>query len=186
MSPSHGRQPTLFQTLLPDHVVAAFLVRSNCVRGWCSNRTSTSVTGPKPAVLHAAAALAQVGPAAPETAAVRSASVSAAGLASSYVCLLGLVLVHSVLSVFVVLARRAPAHTSAHGCSRARRCAANTAEHTAHPPVEQGTCSTCRFGGHGSGGATTLRHYADPVSEVDRRAAAYLAQLTAGSVGRSK
>jgi integrase len=32
--------------------------------------------------------------------------------------------------------------------------------------------------GHG-GGATTLRHYADPVSEVDRRAAAYLAQLTA-------
>ena len=35
--------------------------------------------------------------------------------------------------------------------------------------------------GHGSGGATTLRHYADPVSEVDRRAAAYLAQLTAGS-----
>jgi integrase len=32
--------------------------------------------------------------------------------------------------------------------------------------------------GHGSGGATTLRHYADPVSEVDRRAAAYLAQLT--------
>jgi integrase len=36
--------------------------------------------------------------------------------------------------------------------------------------------------GHGSGGATTLRHYADPVSEVDRRAAAYLAQLTARSV----
>jgi integrase len=35
--------------------------------------------------------------------------------------------------------------------------------------------------GHGSGGATTLRQYADPVSEVDRRAAAYLAQLTAGS-----
>jgi integrase len=32
--------------------------------------------------------------------------------------------------------------------------------------------------GHGSGGATTLRHYADPISEVDRRAAAYLAQLT--------
>jgi hypothetical protein len=25
-----------------------------------------------------------------------------------------------------------------------------------------------------------LRHYADPVSEGDRRAAAYLAQLTAG------
>ncbi|MGH3195956.1 MAG: hypothetical protein ACRDOH_06965 [Streptosporangiaceae bacterium] len=34
--------------------------------------------------------------------------------------------------------------------------------------------------GHSGGGATTLRHYADPVSEVDRRAAAYLAQLTAG------
>jgi integrase len=30
----------------------------------------------------------------------------------------------------------------------------------------------------GGGGATTLRHYADPVSEVDRRAAAYLSQLT--------
>jgi integrase len=35
--------------------------------------------------------------------------------------------------------------------------------------------------GHGGGGATTLRHYADPVSEVDRRAAAYLAGLTAPS-----
>ena len=34
--------------------------------------------------------------------------------------------------------------------------------------------------GHSGGGATTLRHYADPVSEVDRRAAAYLAQLTRG------
>jgi integrase len=31
---------------------------------------------------------------------------------------------------------------------------------------------------HGGGGATTLKHYADPVSEVDRRAAAYLAELT--------
>jgi hypothetical protein len=31
--------------------------------------------------------------------------------------------------------------------------------------------------GHG-GGATTLKHYADPVSEVDLRAAAYLAELT--------
>jgi hypothetical protein len=39
--------------------------------------------------------------------------------------------------------------------------------------------------GHGSGGATTLRHYADPVPEVDRRAAAYLAQLTAGSGAQS-
>lgn len=33
--------------------------------------------------------------------------------------------------------------------------------------------------GHG-GGATTLKHYADPVSEVDRRTAAYLAELTGG------
>jgi integrase len=32
--------------------------------------------------------------------------------------------------------------------------------------------------GHSGGGATTLRHYADPVPEVDRRAAAYLAKLT--------
>jgi integrase len=32
-----------------------------------------------------------------------------------------------------------------------------------------------------SGGATTRRHHADPVPQVDRRAAAYLAQLTAGS-----
>jgi len=39
--------------------------------------------------------------------------------------------------------------------------------------------------GHGSGGATTLRHYADPVSDVDRRAAAYLAQLTGPSAARS-
>ncbi len=40
--------------------------------------------------------------------------------------------------------------------------------------------------GHGGGGATTLRHYADPVSEVDRRAAAYLAQLTAPSPTASR
>ena len=33
--------------------------------------------------------------------------------------------------------------------------------------------------GHSGGGATTLRHYADPVSEVDRRAASYLSRLTA-------
>ena len=39
--------------------------------------------------------------------------------------------------------------------------------------------------GHSGGGATTLRHYADPVSEVDRRAAAYLAKLTAGSAAKS-
>ncbi len=39
--------------------------------------------------------------------------------------------------------------------------------------------------GHGGGGATTLWHYADPISEVDRRAAAYLAQLTAGSAAKS-
>ncbi len=35
--------------------------------------------------------------------------------------------------------------------------------------------------GHGGGGATTIRHYAAPVSEVDRRAAAYMAQLTSTS-----
>ena len=35
------------------------------------------------------------------------------------------------------------------------------------------------------GGATTLRHYADPVPEVDRRAPAYLAKLTAGSAAQS-
>jgi site-specific recombinase XerD len=38
---------------------------------------------------------------------------------------------------------------------------------------------------HSGGGATTLRHYADPVPEVDRRAAAYLAQLTAGPATQS-
>jgi integrase/DNA-binding transcriptional regulator YhcF (GntR family) len=37
--------------------------------------------------------------------------------------------------------------------------------------------------GHSGGGATTLRHYADPVPEADRRAAAYLAGLTM-SAGR--
>jgi integrase len=35
--------------------------------------------------------------------------------------------------------------------------------------------------GHSGGGATTLRFYADPVSEVDRRADAYLSQLTSGA-----
>ena len=39
--------------------------------------------------------------------------------------------------------------------------------------------------GHSGGGATTLKHYADPVSEVDRGAAAYLAQLTTRSVAGS-
>jgi len=38
--------------------------------------------------------------------------------------------------------------------------------------------------GHSGGGATTLRHYADPVPEVDRRAAVYLAKLTAGSAAK--
>jgi integrase len=38
--------------------------------------------------------------------------------------------------------------------------------------------------GHSGGGATTLKHYADPVSEVDRRAAVRLAQLTSGSLGQ--
>jgi integrase len=35
--------------------------------------------------------------------------------------------------------------------------------------------------GHSGGGATTLRHYADPVPEVDRRAATYLSHLTSGA-----
>jgi integrase len=39
--------------------------------------------------------------------------------------------------------------------------------------------------GHSGGGATTLRHYAALVPEVDRRAAAYLAQLTARSTPSS-
>ena len=39
--------------------------------------------------------------------------------------------------------------------------------------------------GHSGGGATTQRHYANPVPEVDRRAAAYLAQLTARSAPSS-
>jgi hypothetical protein len=38
--------------------------------------------------------------------------------------------------------------------------------------------------GHAGGGPTTLRHYADPVPEVDRRAAAYLAELTKGASPR--
>jgi integrase len=33
--------------------------------------------------------------------------------------------------------------------------------------------------GHSGGGATTLRYYADPVPEADRRAATYLAHFTA-------
>jgi integrase len=35
--------------------------------------------------------------------------------------------------------------------------------------------------GHSGGGATTLRYYADPVPEADRRAAAYLSRLTSGT-----
>ena len=38
---------------------------------------------------------------------------------------------------------------------------------------------------HSGGGATTLRHYAEPVPEVDRRAAAYLAKLTARSAAQN-
>jgi hypothetical protein len=55
---------------------------------------------------------------------------------------------------------------------------------------------TARFGlqntaarhghGHGDGGATTLRHYSDPVSEVDRRAAAYLADLTGSATAPAR
>lgn len=36
--------------------------------------------------------------------------------------------------------------------------------------------------GHGSGGAVTLKHYADPVSEADRRAAAFLSDLTGSAL----
>ena len=39
--------------------------------------------------------------------------------------------------------------------------------------------------GRSGGGATTLRHYADPVPEVDRRASTYLAQLTSRSAPSS-
>ena len=39
--------------------------------------------------------------------------------------------------------------------------------------------------GRSGGGATTLRHYAGPVPEVDRRAAAYLAKLTARATART-
>ena len=39
--------------------------------------------------------------------------------------------------------------------------------------------------GHSGGGATTLRHYANPVSEVDRRAAAYLSRLTSDATGQA-
>ena len=35
--------------------------------------------------------------------------------------------------------------------------------------------------GHSGGGATTLRHYADPVPEADRRAAVYLSRLTSNA-----
>ena len=40
--------------------------------------------------------------------------------------------------------------------------------------------------GHVGGGATTLKHYADPVPEVDRRAAAYLAELTDSAAASSR
>jgi hypothetical protein len=49
-------------------------------------------------------------------------------------------------------------------------------------PIVAGTAAPCC---HSGGGATTLRHFADPVPEVDRRAAAYLAKLTARSVAPS-
>lgn len=39
--------------------------------------------------------------------------------------------------------------------------------------------------GHSGGGATTLKHYADPVSEVDWRTAAYLAQWITRSASQS-
>jgi integrase len=39
--------------------------------------------------------------------------------------------------------------------------------------------------GRSGGGATILRHYADPVPEVDRRAAAYLSRLTSDATGQA-
>jgi DNA-binding transcriptional MocR family regulator len=59
-----------------------------------------------------------------------------------------------------------------------------TATITGEPgPVDKPGNTASRLG-HSGGGATTLKHYADPVSEVDRRAAVRLAQLTLGSAGR--
>jgi integrase len=40
--------------------------------------------------------------------------------------------------------------------------------------------------GHSGGGATTLRHYADPVPEADRRAATYLSRLTSNAAAAAK
>ena len=61
--------------------------------------------------------------------------------------------------------------------STSRRCATTPASQLLAGGID--LRNTAARLGHGGGGATTLRHYADPVSEVDRRAAAYLAQLTA-------
>jgi integrase len=40
--------------------------------------------------------------------------------------------------------------------------------------------------GHSGGGATTLRHYANPVPEADRRAAAYLSRLTSNAAAAAQ
>jgi hypothetical protein len=40
--------------------------------------------------------------------------------------------------------------------------------------------------GHSGGGATTLRHYADPVPEADRRAATYLSRLTSNAAAAAE
>ena len=40
--------------------------------------------------------------------------------------------------------------------------------------------------GHSGGGATTLRHYADPVPEADRRAAMYLSRLTSNAAAAAE
>jgi integrase/DNA-binding transcriptional regulator YhcF (GntR family) len=40
--------------------------------------------------------------------------------------------------------------------------------------------------GHSGGGATTLRHYADPVPEADRRAATYLSRLTSNAAAATE
>jgi hypothetical protein len=52
-------------------------------------------------------------------------------------------------------------------------------------PGGAAACAHQRARRPGGPRVTTLRHYTDPVPEVDRHAAAYLAQLTAGSATQS-
>ncbi len=87
----------------------------------------------------------------------------------------------------------APDNASAAGAISAMACAIGAAsaraarEHTSSQLLAGGfdLRNTAARLGHSGGGATTLRHYADPVPEVDRRAAAYLAKLTARSAAQT-